>query len=44
MTITAVSPAAAPAKYLQYQTQGHVQATLVNRDDPSDSVVLSLDF
>jgi hypothetical protein len=44
LTITAVSPVADPAKYLQYKTQGHLQATLVNRDDPSDSVVLSLDF
>ena len=44
LTLTSVSPLAVPYGYLHYQTHGHLTATLVNLDDPSDSVVLALDF
>jgi len=33
-----------PGTYLNYVTHGHLTATLVNEADPSDSVVLDLDF
>ena len=44
LTLTAVSPLADTQGYLHFQTHGHLTATLVNQDDPSDSVVLNLDF
>jgi hypothetical protein len=44
LTVTSVSPLAVPYGYLHFQTHGHLTATLANRDDPSDSVVLNLDF
>jgi hypothetical protein len=39
-----VSPLAVPDGYQHFQTHGHLTATLVNQDDPSDSVILNLDF
>jgi hypothetical protein len=44
LTVTSVSPLAVPDGYLHFQTHGHLTATLINQDDPSDSVVLDLDF
>jgi hypothetical protein len=44
LTVTSVSPLAVPDGYQHFQTHGHLTATLVNQDDPSDSVVLNLDF
>ena len=44
LTIASVSPLAVPDGYQHFQTHGHLTATLVNQDDPSDSVVLNLDF
>ena len=44
LTITSVSPLAVPNGNQHFQTHGHLTATLVNQDDPSDSVVLNLDF
>ena len=44
LTITSVSPLANPMPYANFRTHGHLTATLVNQDDPSDSVVLNLDF
>jgi len=44
LSITAVSPLAVPNGFQHFQTHGHLAATLVNQDDPSDSVVLNLDF
>ena len=44
LTVASVSPLAVPNGYQHFQTHGHLTATLVNQDDPSDSVVLNLDF
>ena len=44
LAVTSVSPLAAPSGYLNFQTHGHLTATLVNLADASDSVVLNLDF
>jgi hypothetical protein len=44
LTITSVSALAVPDGYQHFQTHGHLTATLVNQGDPSDSVVLNLDF
>lgn len=44
LTITSVSPLPFPNGHQYFQTHGHLAATLVNLYDPSDSIVLSLDF
>lgn len=44
LTLTSVSPRPAAQNYWRHETHGNLKATLVNRDDPSDSVVLNLDF
>jgi hypothetical protein len=44
LTIKSVSPATVPSGYYQFDTHGHLSATLMNSSDLSDSVVLSLDF
>lgn len=44
LAVTSVSPLAVPDGYQHFQTHGHLTATLVNQDDPSDSVILNLDF
>ena len=44
LTVANVIPLADPGNSLRYTVHGHLQATLVNREDPSDSVELSLDF
>jgi hypothetical protein len=44
LAVASVSPLAVPNGYQHHQTHGHLTATLVNQDDPSDSVVLNLDF
>ena len=44
LTITEVSPVPDPYPYLKVTVHGHLQARLINQSEPSDSVVLSLDF
>jgi hypothetical protein len=44
LTLTSASALSEPHGYLNFQTHGHLAATLVNRDDASDSVVVSVDF
>jgi hypothetical protein len=44
LTLTSASALPDPNGYRHFQTHGHLAATLVNRDDPSDSVVVSVDF
>lgn len=44
LTLTAVSPYIPGDGYKHHETHGNLTATLVNQADPSDSVVLSLDF
>jgi hypothetical protein len=44
LTLTSVSPHVVPGTLVNYLTHGHLTATLVNEADPSDSVVLNLDF
>ena len=44
LTLTSVSPHVVPGTLINYLTRGHLTATLVNDADPSDSIVLNLDF
>jgi hypothetical protein len=44
LTLTSVCPHVVPGTLINYQTHGHLTATLVNDADPSDSVVLNFDF
>ena len=44
LTLSSVCSHVVPGTYLNYVTHGHLTATLVNEADPSDSVVLDLDF
>lgn len=44
LTPTSVSPHVVPGTLINYLTHGHLAATLVNQNDPSDSVVLNLYF
>jgi hypothetical protein len=44
LTLTSVSPLAAPSGLQNFQTHGQLTATLINRDLASDSIVLNLDF
>jgi hypothetical protein len=44
LTVTSVCSHVVPGTCLNYVTQGHPTATLVNEADPSDSMVLNLDF
>jgi hypothetical protein len=44
LTLTSVSPYIERTGYKHHETHGHLSATLVNQADPSDSVVVELDF
>jgi hypothetical protein len=44
VTLTSISPDVRPSTFINFVTHGTLTATLVNGDDPSDSVVLNLDF
>ena len=44
LALTSVSPHVVPGTLINYLTHGHLTATLVNDADPSDSIVLNLDF
>jgi hypothetical protein len=44
LTLTSVCPHVVPGTLINYQTHGHLTATLVNDVDPSDNVVLNFDF
>jgi hypothetical protein len=44
LTLTSISPHVVPDTLISFQTHGRLTATLVNEEDPSDSVVLDLDF
>jgi hypothetical protein len=44
LTLTSVSPYITGNGYKHHDTHGNLTATLVNQADPSDSVVLNLDF
>ncbi len=44
LTLTSVSPYIPGEGYQHFVTHGNLTATLVNQADPSDSVVLNLDF
>jgi hypothetical protein len=44
LTLTSVSPYIAGSGYKHHENHGNLTATLINQADPSDSVVLNLDF
>jgi len=44
LTVTSVAPLAAPNGYRRFETHGELASTLVNLDDATDSITLSLDF
>lgn len=44
LTVTNVIPLTNPVHTIRYTIHGHLQATLLNQEDRSDSVELSLDF
>ncbi|HJX63415.1 MAG TPA: hypothetical protein VJ860_05615 [Polyangia bacterium] len=44
LTLTSVCPYVVSGTLINYQTHGHLTARFVNDADPSDSVVLNLDF
>lgn len=44
LTITSVAPAVDPGGLREFDSHGHLTATLVNEKDPSDTVVLDLVF
>ena len=44
LTLTSVARLPDATGYKQYETHGHLLATLINQADPSDSVDLALDF
>jgi hypothetical protein len=44
LTLTSVSPYIPRDGFMHHETHGNLTATLVNSADPSDSVVLKLDF
>jgi hypothetical protein len=44
LTLTSVSPHVVPGTLINYSTHGRLTATLVNEREPSDTVVLDLEF